>query len=278
VFDDFIKWHSKAVATKVNFNSGPKPTREKVLQNIDKHFDMSALTPKKQQYKLLSNNEEVPVVYFDFLESLKTLLNDPDLMRPENLIDYDPTIDLEDPTSVLDDINTGTVWEKAHNFYVSDPETQKLIPIIFFMDKTHTDINGRLKLEPVSFTLGIFNRKCRSNPLFWRTLGFVTDIDVNVGNASVSELKQQDYHNMLKIVLASFEKAQQRPVAWKFTNESGTNIKNCIFPVLFIIGDTDGHDKLCGRYLSRTNIQRLCRYCNISFLHTDDPFIDYQFT
>jgi hypothetical protein len=45
-FDDFIKWHSKAVATEVNFNSGPKPTREKVLQDIDKHFDMSALTPK----------------------------------------------------------------------------------------------------------------------------------------------------------------------------------------------------------------------------------------
>ena len=40
---------------------------------------------------------------------------------------------------------------------------------------------------------------------------------------------------------------------------------------MFIIGDTDGQDKICGRYTSRSNIQSLCRCCTIPFDCTDDP-------
>jgi hypothetical protein len=60
------------------------------------------------------------------------------------------------------------------------------------------------------FTLGIFKRECRSNPMFWRTLGFITDvIDDKSHQGRESTLKPQDYHNMLDIVLGSFKKAQK---------------------------------------------------------------------
>ena len=49
-------------------------------------------------------------------------------------------------------------------------------------------------------------------------------------------------------------------------------------PCLFIIGDTEGQDKLCGRMVSRHNIQFLCRYCNIHRDNIDDPFVDSQHT
>ena len=41
--------------------------------------------------------------------------------------------------------------------------------------------------------------------------------------------------------------------------------------VLFIIGDTDGQDKLAGRYTSRNGIQKPCRYCDTAFENTDKP-------
>ena len=47
-------------------------------------------------------------------------------------------------------------------------------------------------------------------------------------------------------------------------------------PILFIIDDTDGHDKLVGKFATRTNkVKRVCRYCNCPFDSTDDPFYDF---
>ena len=47
-------------------------------------------------------------------------------------------------------------------------------------------------------------------------------------------------------------------------------------PTLFIIGDTDGHDKIVGKFASRTsNVKRLCRYCNCPYDETDNP--DFHF-
>jgi len=69
-------------------------------------------------------------------------------------------------------------------------------------------MHGRLKLEPLMMTLGVFNRETRKNPMAWRTLGYVTDIH-GKGGSSKSELRLQDYHNMLKIILESYKDAQK---------------------------------------------------------------------
>jgi hypothetical protein len=47
--------------------------------------------------------------------------------------------------------------------------------------------------------------------------------------------------------------------------------------VLFIIGDTDGQDKLSGRYTSRNGIKKPCRYCDTSYENTDDPEIYFNY-
>ena len=45
---------------------------------------------------------------------------------------------------------------------------------------------------------------------------------------------------------------------------------------MFIIGDTDGHDKLIGKYGNRNNTARLCRYCNCPFNETDNPWFSFK--
>jgi len=44
------------------------------------------------------------------------------------------------------------------------------------------------------------------------------------------------------------------------------------FRLAFVIGDTELHDKLCGKYGSRSaGVQKLCRHCDCSTLHITNP-------
>jgi len=278
VFDKVIDWARQSNAMGVIFDENFDYTRKKLLKEIDDVFDLHGLKPYISQYKMLATGETVPLIYFEFLEALYSMLNDPEVMHPDNLLD-EAQLEKEqenDDNVILGDINTGSVWRQAVKIYIRDPRTQKIIPIIFFIDKTHTDIHGRLKLEPLMFTLGIFKQECRTKPMFWRNLGFVTDTEAS--KSAEGETKMQDYHNMLKIILESFIKVQGTPIEWEFVVDGQKRKMHCYLPVLFIIGDTDGHDRLCGRYLSRAMIECLCRYCNIKFKNTDDPFAKYKFT
>ena len=64
---------------------------------------------------------------------------------------------------ILRDINDGSVYHDAFLHYIQVPGTDILVPIIFYIDKTktHVDQQGRLCLEPVSFTLGIFKKEIK---------------------------------------------------------------------------------------------------------------------
>ena len=252
VFDKIVAWAKKCYMLNVKFDEMFSPNRAQLLRDIDSLFNLQNLKPKIKHYNMKSTGEDIPVVHVEFLDALYSLLSDDVLMHPDNLLD-DNKIDSE----ILDDINSGSVYNAAKQFYVKDPKCEKIIPIIFFIDKTHTDINGRLKLEPLMFTLGIFKRKCRANPMFWRTLGFVTD--TTDSKKAKGDVKLQDYHNMLDIILSSYKQSQQKALRWEFKNSDHCYESfNCYMPCLNILGDTEGHDKQCGRYQTYTNVQSLC--------------------
>ena len=45
-----------------------------------------------------------------------------------------------------------------------------------------------------------------------------------------------------------------------------------------VIGDTESHDKLCGRYLNRTsNVAMLCRYCKCPAKKTGEKSGPYPY-
>ena len=46
------------------------------------------------------------------------------------------------------------------------------------------------------------------------------------------------------------------------------------FPFTYMMGDGLSSDKMCGRYLGYTNVNRLSRVCNISFSNSDNPECD----
>lgn len=82
---------------------------------------------------------------------------------------------------------------------------------------------------------------------------------------------------MLQTILMQYKECQNEKFYWEI------KLQNKVFPVafvlrvLFIIGDTDGHDKIAGRYTNRTNVRQLCRYCNIQFEETSNPEFIFKY-
>jgi hypothetical protein len=225
----------------------------------------------------------VTIIWHDVREAIYSLLNDKELMHDDNLLfESDTPFPTATTTNaranVFQDVNDGSVYKQAIALYCKIPNRDVLCPLIFFIDRTHTDVNGNLCLEPVAMTLGIFNRTTRNKASAWRTLGYC----INQSNCSSTTplLKAQDFHAVLKIILHSLWMLQQtNGLAWELCYK-GT-IYNVVFkvPILYIIGDTEGHDKLVGKYSSRTpGVARLCRYCDCSFTNTDDPHYKFRYT
>ena len=96
-------------------------------------------------------------------------------------------------------------------------------------------------------------------------------------STNTSAEKVRDYHVMTARILESLKNAQQKSHVW-FLKINSKIIEVCFrIPVLFIIGDTDGHDKIVGKYANRSNkVKRLCRYCDCPFDSTDDPNYDFR--
>ena len=91
-------------------------------------------------------------------------------------------------------------------------------------------------------------------------------------------MKQQDYHDIMSVILQSFKDCQSKCLKWIFKHKDKSKEYILKIPVLFIIGDTEGHDKLCGRFMNRQTIPYLCRYCDIHRDNIDDPFVDSNLT
>lgn len=281
LFDHIMKWaKTSTLAHHLDF-SKEVPSREKFIPQLIKQFEYNLIAPIYKKVTLPGSQAKVEIVIHDFSASLYTLLCDEELMNISNLLldENDIFKPPEQPTlkTKIDDIDTGEVWYDAYQYYVKIEKLDILCPIIFFIDKTHTDNNQRLCIEQVRFTLGIFKRNVRNLSRAWRSIGYITD-QAHIENLSTDKTaKMQDYQYMLEIILESYKKAQQNSIAWQL-NVRGTLQKvSFLIPTLFIIGDTDGHDKLCGKFAMRNaNVKRLCRYCDCPFEFTDDPFYKHN--
>ena len=280
LFDEIWKWtQQSAEIHKVNFENLSNINRAKCIRDLKKTFDLNGLDPIKKLITLKGSNTQIELVLHNFENALYSLLSDNLLMDPLNLLfttDFANQQKSKNKNSIINDIDTGSVYQHAIAKYINTNNREILCPIIFFIDKTHTDVQGRLCLEQIRFTLGIFNRETRNNPNAWRTLGYIAD-QAYIKTTNSFE-KNQDYHHMMSEILAEFKEFQKKFIEWDLSQSNSDDPLTVYFKllVLFIIGDTDGHDKIAGRYTSRNGIQQPCRCCNVSFDETDNP--EYKFT
>ena len=255
-------------------------SRKKVMAELRARYSQQELTPHQTELQLPSGLSST-ITTIDFCAALGSLLSDPVLMKDENLQFYETEAGspLGAPPQVvpdeLVDILDGAVCREAYRLYIKTPG-DLLVPIILFLDKTHLDRNGRLTLEPVCMTLGIFKKECRRNPEFWRTLGFVNTFRDKTELDPLAKLR--DYHYVLAHILQSFKDAQRMDLSWTLHYKGLPHDVKLKLPLLYVVGDTEGHDKLCNRYQNRTNSAALCRYCACPREETGNPNASFRKT
>jgi len=277
-FDDIVKLTRRAREMQAPM---PPTSRKKAMKDLCERFHQEELKPSRDNIQLPSGGS-VDITTFDFAAALGSLLADPVLMQDKHLQFYEtadgsplgcPPSEL--PT-VLNDVLDGDVCRGAYMIYVKT-SNGLLVPIIFFIDKTHCDNNQRLTLEPLCFTLAIFKKEFRRLPQFWRTLGFVNTYRDSKEQLSPVQ-KAADYHCVLGHLLASYKEAQQMDLKWNLMYKGVEYRVVLHIPLLMVIGDTEGHDRLCLHYQNRTHSKMLCRYCCCPTADTDNPNAKYTKT
>ena len=279
LFDEIMNWtKNSAIINDFDFSIASIP-RHRLIKTIIKDNNLNKLLPKIIHYNLPMANQTVRITTHNILHSIYSLLDDVDLMQKKNLIFKQHP--LEDPTERLvdlyTDINDGSCYVDAYSIYCTNKNKDVLCPLIFFIDKTHTDAKGNQKIEPIMFTLGIFNKETRNKEKAWRTIGFIPALD-QVSNKKLSaDKKNNDYHSMLTIVLSPLIRLQSDNGIDYEIDYDDSKIKVTLkIPILFVTGDSEGQDKLVGRknqYIGINEGAHICRYCDIQYDLIDQPLV-----
>jgi hypothetical protein len=228
------------------------------------------------------NHRFYPVPVHDARAMIESLLYSSLANDDSNLLFPNPEDPLAPPptevTSIAD-IDTGRVYRNAYNTLCHRPN-HLLCGIICYIDKLATDRHGHLSLEPVYFTLSIFKQKIRNRPDAWRPLGYIPNIGLmskaESTHAMKSSAKVQLYHDILTQIFGSLVDLQRKGgLPYQFHYRGKVYNVLLFFPLLAVLGDTESHDRLCGRYNSRgAGVSRLCRHCNTPRSETDN--VDYE--
>ena len=287
------KWSSEPNTNTSVFENGKEMfvRRDTVIKKLTKQFHLKGLYPREEKIYLtsLSNNEKekqsLNVSVFDFKYQLLSLLRDKELMSPSNLVldGSQPGTPPEFNQEYISEINHCEWYKNAYEYYeckFGRDKNRVICGIILTVDKTNTDAKGKLCLEPVKFSLSIFNTETRrKNESAWKRLGYINDLDTYrlsnyfedsnecFSNRSRSNIKATKksitYHLILEKIFASLKVVQNDGFVWKLQYPDNKFYKiRFVFPICMCIVDMKGGKQLCGMYDSYgPSIKRPCISC-----------------
>lgn len=191
-------------------------------------------------------------------------------------------------------MNTGDFWKLGEEYVETrrknlDPSLQdglphRFCPINIFIDSTLVDRIGRLKVEPVLCSIGNICGAKRSAASSWFILGLIPpspksskEVEADRKNVRTQHLQARYYHSCIKSILQDLLILDQNELGHKMWIPS-QGYMWVHFKLSLVIGDTEGHDKICCHYCSySSNIQRMSRDCDIPQSLGDDPYFDCHF-
>jgi hypothetical protein len=206
---------------------------------------------------------------FDFKALFLSIISDKVLMKDNNYIfngnaNVFTSAHTNNCASDYGDFCTGSWWKDTHELMCKG-DKDILVPIMFFIDKVQIDSFGKVGLEPVTFCPCIFNEKTRRHSRAWRTLGFVNSFSYSTAqNQQIpSPVKMYNYHHCLRKVFESFIEVQKSGgLRCTIPYRGVLHDVVCKVPIIAIVGDCEGNDKLCGLFGSGGSRTRLVRDCH----------------
>ena len=289
-YEAIMQWTIRSVRSGHVFRDSAITSRKTVLSRVTKRLNRDGLKPILDTLHLPYTNVTIKVAYFQASAIFEDLLSCGHLNVDANYIfdgDWNPDHDPYAVPSgnVIGDLNTGRSYLKTHHSLCKNPNDM-LLACPLAIDKTMCDIGGcgRLPLEPITIQYGMVQFNVRKKPEAMRVLGYIhpLNVDLQPAEPGVSfELadnaplpmytkctnatwKVNEYHMQIDFILrkSGFLDLQERGIKWNIQYR-GKSYPTVLHPyVPFIIGDTEGHDTLCGHYKSRTGgVSQLCRAC-----------------
>jgi hypothetical protein len=86
MFNQIMQWaHKATILHNHDFRIFPQ-TRQKVVNDLYRKFDMKGLEPKEMDFCMPGSGETVKIIYHNIHEVIYSLLQDKDLMQPANLL------------------------------------------------------------------------------------------------------------------------------------------------------------------------------------------------
>ena len=209
MYDEMVKLFNAYISSpQFSKNTLLRP-RKHFISESENLFSIQALKPRNGTVKM-TDNTLVTVPVFDAKAMILSILHDPVLMKEENFAEgYDIFTGAEiegcAANNKYGEIHTGDAWKPALTRFCGSNGEYMPIALVLFGDKSHTDLHGLLSVEPVSFTLSLFNRSARNLPQFWRLLGYVPNLSAGKGEANRMSAtdKIQNEHNCLAFILKS---------------------------------------------------------------------------
>jgi hypothetical protein len=177
-----IKAH--AVHHDVDFNKLQILSRKQYVQFLTRYYRLNFLKPTLHSVPL-SNGTVATMTIFDMKALLIAFLNNPLKMREEN---FASNCDIfsgkaKIPTSTIDEIHTGSLWEPAQRKYCGDDPDAFPLTLVCFNDKTNTDVFGSLSCPPFSCTPTFLNRDCHNDDTNYMVLGYFPNLGYRKGTA-----------------------------------------------------------------------------------------------
>ena len=293
MFPAIMDWAHFASRQGYDFSMAPMyPT---ILgRMIKKYINVSGGAPKSEIVHV-ENHAPMHVFRFDFLMQVTRLLSNPELMK-DSLWGYNPLADPLSHERVYAEMNTGDFWKRGEEYVsnrkvrlaTSDGLPHRLCPIIIFVDSTLVDRIGRLKVEPVLCSVGNISGTKRSSATSWFILGLIPpspksskEAEADRKSVHTQHLQAKYYQSCLRSILQDLLAVDRNECGHKMW-VPGQGYMWVHFKLSLVIGDTEGHDKICCHYCSySSNIQRMSRDCDIPQSLGDNPdhechFVDVE--
>ena len=268
------KWaHTSYNAYEKIFNVRPR-TRKKQMKMIREAMGITVDDSFEEiAFDWLPEKKKRPIHTRSFTTCLYDLLSNEELVgdRGQNISLPHP----EDPYIQQPDVLPQFASELHHGWWWTETakdlcsgEKEILVPIIGYMDGVSTDNNGRLPVTPFNITLGIFDTETRRKAEAWTTILLYPDdnVEASIQKGTKTIHKMQNLHNSISVAFRELKELMEskRSIAWRLRygpegKEWEVYLK---FAFAYVIGDTEMHDKLCGRYGPRTKgVKSVCRHC-----------------
>ena len=182
LFDQVMEWALHLglnypqlwLESKQQLGTVPFTSRSYSLNCLKRAFDWERFEPKPKVVTLFDNRRlTVPVTSVE--ESIYKLLSDPNIMRPENLIQtkyfcrvtWKNKVMLSEykDDDIISELSDGTMFQNGQKRYGSNdnkpPGIDRVLPcpLVIYTDESHHNKAGTNKSSPCTITLGVFNAK-----------------------------------------------------------------------------------------------------------------------